>query len=449
MFKSYFLPLLLIFAFEGYAKSGFVADLDQAAKNLYGSAASYTFSCNGCHGNGGPPALETGFGMDFKNGYLQLYPNLNLNGLGAAEIQEITKFIASKDSDNDGASNQAELTAGTNPGDSASKPVADPCVAAPPSLLLNPSTQQGEPGSSLVYNMSILNNDSSTCKDSNFTLSNQVQSSDISVQMEKDSIVLGAGKMDSLKVTITSLAGAQDSSQEFQINVNDAAEAIHNSSVKGLYVIKKVASACVRKAPQIEISPAKQSAEAGNILSYSLTVLNSDSAECNEASFDLAATTPLELKASLSQDVLTLGPGKSASVTISVESALNAAAGDYNFMATASSSNVAEHEASATATYVVTKANDEDNIAPTAPTNLVGKQKGPALAIVWDASTDNVSVVKYSIWVDGVLTKETARRRARLKLSAGTYKITVKAHDAAGNASLESNEVTVTIKSKK
>ncbi len=79
-----------------------------------------------------------------------------------------------------------------------------------------------------------------------------------------------------------------------------------------------------------------------------------------------------------------------------------------------------------------------DNTPPTTPTGLVASANESAtVTLTWAASTDNVGVVGYSIYQDGVFigrTADTTFRTAEID-DAATHGFTVEAFDAAGNTS--------------
>ncbi|MFK7924694.1 MAG: SdiA-regulated domain-containing protein [Bacteroidia bacterium] len=82
-----------------------------------------------------------------------------------------------------------------------------------------------------------------------------------------------------------------------------------------------------------------------------------------------------------------------------------------------------------------------DNIAPTQPINLVSPaQTATSVDLAWTASTDNVGVVGYYIYVDGVLYDSVASTNATVYgLAFNTfYTFQVAAYDAAGNISIQS-----------
>ncbi len=88
-----------------------------------------------------------------------------------------------------------------------------------------------------------------------------------------------------------------------------------------------------------------------------------------------------------------------------------------------------------------------DTTPPSAPTNLVASNiTQNSVNLSWNASTDNVSVTEYYVYSGtNQIGTTTANSFVVTGLSASTtYTFTVKAKDAAGNLSAESNAVNVT-----
>jgi predicted esterase len=101
----------------------------------------------------------------------------------------------------------------------------------------------------------------------------------------------------------------------------------------------------------------------------------------------------------------------------------------------ASAAGMVSNEASATAV--------RDSIAPTAPTNLtVGWTTRQTVALSWGASTDNVGVYKYDVYINGVKSYTTDSLFTTIYNLAGltSFTFTVKARDKAGNSSQPSNQ---------
>ncbi len=91
---------------------------------------------------------------------------------------------------------------------------------------------------------------------------------------------------------------------------------------------------------------------------------------------------------------------------------------------------------------------DEDNEAPTQPTDLASSDiTATSVKLTWTASTDNVGVVGYIITQDGadLSTKASENEITVTGLAAETeYTFAVRAYDAAGNESEKSAEIKVT-----
>ncbi|WP_425331861.1 cellulase family glycosylhydrolase [Paenibacillus sonchi] len=102
---------------------------------------------------------------------------------------------------------------------------------------------------------------------------------------------------------------------------------------------------------------------------------------------------------------------------------------------------------SAASNAVSIKTSDSsDKTAPTAPAGLVVVPAITTANLTWTASTDNIGVAGYNIYVDGVLQGTSATTSYRASGLKGTtaYTFTVKAFDDAGNESAASNAVEIT-----
>ncbi|MBD8056715.1 fibronectin type III domain-containing protein [Rhodococcus ruber] len=102
---------------------------------------------------------------------------------------------------------------------------------------------------------------------------------------------------------------------------------------------------------------------------------------------------------------------------------------------------------SAGAVFVMTYLEDTLGIAPTAPTGLVASEITPSSAkITWVASTDDIAVRNYKVFVDGteVAAVDGISHTATGLSPATTYQVTVKAIDLGGNASNESAPLSFT-----
>ncbi|MFA6105309.1 MAG: hypothetical protein WC725_01770 [Patescibacteria group bacterium] len=113
----------------------------------------------------------------------------------------------------------------------------------------------------------------------------------------------------------------------------------------------------------------------------------------------------------------------------------------YNVAAVDPAGNVSNLSATATARTLA------DTSAPSAPTGVTATAiSGTQINVSWAPSTDNVGVVGYQIFQNGILiASTTALSYSGTQLTPeGTYTYTIAACDAAGNVSLQSLPATVT-----
>lgn len=94
---------------------------------------------------------------------------------------------------------------------------------------------------------------------------------------------------------------------------------------------------------------------------------------------------------------------------------------------------------------IIEAATDADEYAPTQPANLTAVVKGDStIYLSWIASSDNVKVVEYNIYRNGVLIAKTVGTAYTDKNAfAGLYTYYVEAVDNDGNVSTASQKVTV------
>jgi len=88
-----------------------------------------------------------------------------------------------------------------------------------------------------------------------------------------------------------------------------------------------------------------------------------------------------------------------------------------------------------------------DTEAPTVPSGLASSNVSPSsFDVSWSASSDNVGVSSYSVYLDGSFAGNTSGTSYSFSgLSASTtYSVTVSASDAAGNSSAQSSALSVT-----
>jgi hypothetical protein len=118
--------------------------------------------------------------------------------------------------------------------------------------------------------------------------------------------------------------------------------------------------------------------------------------------------------------------------------------GSNSFQVSAFDAAGNESARTASVTVMVT---GPDTVRPSTPTGLVATvQPDGSVAITWTASRDNVAVAGYLVHQTGVVVQSVATNSATVTgLAAGNHWFQVQAFDAAGNLSLRTPSVLVTI----
>ncbi|UPT72188.1 MAG: M12 family metallo-peptidase [Flavobacterium sp. JAD_PAG50586_2] len=96
--------------------------------------------------------------------------------------------------------------------------------------------------------------------------------------------------------------------------------------------------------------------------------------------------------------------------------------------------------------FTITAGSAPDTTAPTAPTLSASGTTGTSTNLSWSGATDNIAVTGYDVYKDGVLLGATSATTYAVSglANSTTYAFIVRAKDAAGNASPNSNTVSVT-----
>jgi chitodextrinase len=90
----------------------------------------------------------------------------------------------------------------------------------------------------------------------------------------------------------------------------------------------------------------------------------------------------------------------------------------------------------------------DDTVAPLAPTNLVVSTATDTVSLNWTASSDNIGLIGYDIYVNNspfAHARSVSNSATLSGLTSGSYTFTVKARDGFSNLSAESNSVTVQV----
>lgn len=111
---------------------------------------------------------------------------------------------------------------------------------------------------------------------------------------------------------------------------------------------------CAAGNPTISVSPSQsQYVTSGTPVTFTATMTDNDSSSCSSATFNLASALPSGWAGVWSASALSLSPGKSGSVTLTVTSPVGTADGAYNFGVSATNASASSYKGSSAATYVI------------------------------------------------------------------------------------------------
>ena len=194
--------------------------------------------------------------------------------------------------------------------------VAVSCAAAAPAITLSPQTQTATPGTATTYTLSLTNRDTAACAAGTFLLTGAGPAGWVA-SVAPASLTLGAGATGLATMTVTSAPNASVGTYAAAVNVADNGTSAHSSSESVSYT---VVPPCVPGVPVLSASPASQDGTAGATLSYALELANTDTGPCTPSTFVVQPSLPAGWMGALSASSVTLVPGQSSTLVLSVTS---------------------------------------------------------------------------------------------------------------------------------
>lgn len=204
----------------------------------------------------------------------------------------------------------------------------DPCVRAGPSFTALPAIVDVEPGGSVTYTLTLTNHDAPSCAPATFDLA-QAGPEEWTPTLSTPSLTVAPGATATATLTVTAPADATAGSRWWEIAVTRGGQYVHGAELEA-HVI------CRRNAPLVGLSPAVGTVEAGRPLTFTMTVTNTDNAACEAGSFAVGTSVPAGWTYGFAQSSLTLAPGASGSVGLTLTPPETATAGRYTLSALAS-----------------------------------------------------------------------------------------------------------------
>ena len=201
------------------------------------------------------------------------------------------------------------------------------CTQSEPAISVtsNQSTAM-VPGSLQSYTVSVTNNDSDSCSSSNFSIEAEVPAGWTTTAATID---LAPGASDTVTLDVTSDELATDGTYTITFNAFNSVDSSYYTSTTSSYLVETQVEVCEMGTPLLTVVPNQSGElEPGSTISYTATVTNQDSVNCDSSVFNVALSVPNGWNAD--NGTVSLAPGESKSVTLDTIASLDASDGSYN-----------------------------------------------------------------------------------------------------------------------
>ena len=201
------------------------------------------------------------------------------------------------------------------------------CTQSEPAISVtsNQSTAM-VPGSLKSYTVSVTNNDSDSCSSSNFLIEAEAPAGWTTTEATID---LAPGASDTVTLDVTSDELATDGTYTITFNAFNSVDSSYYTSTTSSYLVETPVEACEVGTPLLSVVPNQSGElEPGSTISYTATVTNQDSVNCDSAVFNVALSVPNGWNGD--NGTLTLAPGESKSVVLDATISSEALDGSYD-----------------------------------------------------------------------------------------------------------------------
>jgi hypothetical protein len=259
------------------------------------------------------------------------------------------------------------------------------CNHANPSLTVTGPSSSVAAGTTANFTVVVVNNDSGACTSSTFTMSGSVPAGWTGVY-NTSTITLSPGSSGPVILWVTAPSGTASGTYTVSANTTSAAGySASGSATDTIYT----PSVCSHANPSLMVTGPSGSVAPGVTAAFSVTVANNDTTACTASSFALSSAVPAGWTGVYNASAITLSPGTSMGVTLSVTAPLGTANGTYTVSAGANNTSLAGYTATASATETIgtpvpltlsISANQQAYTAPQKATISVASSSNGALA---------------------------------------------------------------------
>jgi len=209
-------------------------------------------------------------------------------------------------------------------------PVDPACFRADPTVTFSPTEQITAGMDTADYTVTVFNNDSPNCGESTFTLSATTSALELMPALQHSALRLGPGQ------SATSVLLVTPRQYMMMGNYTVSVTAKNMNSTKnvgsGLATLVYGPLPCSIDPPSIGLDPASQSAFAGGVAIFVISITNRDSEGCESRAFRFHTDLPDGFMSKAEPQYVALKPGSSTTVILEISVSDKITRGNYPFL---------------------------------------------------------------------------------------------------------------------
>jgi hypothetical protein len=225
------------------------------------------------------------------------------------------------------------------------------CNHANPSLTVTGPSGSVAPGTTANFTVVVANKDSGACTSSTFTMSDSVPPGWTGVY-NTSTITLSPGSSGPVILWVTAPSGTASGAYTVSANTTNTSAAGYSASGSATDTIY-TPSVCSHANPSLTVTGPSGSVAPGVTAAFTVTVANNDTAACTASSFALSSVVPAGWTGVYNASTITLSPGTSMGVTLSVTAPFGTANGTYTVSAGANNTSFAGYTSTASAPVTI------------------------------------------------------------------------------------------------
>ncbi|TKB43201.1 Ig-like domain-containing protein [Thalassotalea mangrovi] len=221
------------------------------------------------------------------------------------------------------------------------------CVASAPTLTITEPVSWGAAGNAQTYQLTVTNNDSDSCPQTDFALSAAVP-----VAWSADNAILSLlpGESKTATITVFSADDAEDGFYTISFSAENAVSQEYIATQEATFVVESPQLQCQAVDPVLHLqSQSAQTVAPGETIDFQGLLENQDSLECDASLYNITANLPDGWL--VSEQQVQLAPQQSQPVTVTITSPQIAQTDTYNVTLVAEVANKTESAAMADAIF--------------------------------------------------------------------------------------------------